>query len=270
MVQTEQRSSTQGFTERFVEADGFRIRYLEAGQGTPLVYLHGAGGLRPSRAHEELARHYRVLAFEVPGFGDSPENTTSGSIEELALTMARAVENLGLATYCLWGTSFGGRLGAWLAIQRPEAIQALILESPGAIQPEGARPPAGTPEEMQRRLYAYPERQPKLPPPDPAVVARQRALLERLRRPSREETEAKLRELQVPTLVVFGTLDQIISPDMGRVYRAIMPSCHFVLMYDAGHELAAERPEAFAALVHEFVEYREKFLVKRESGLLHP
>ena len=57
------------FREGFVEADGFRIRYMEAGEGTPLVHLHGAGGMRLTPAHDLLSRHHRVIVFEMPGFG---------------------------------------------------------------------------------------------------------------------------------------------------------------------------------------------------------
>jgi pimeloyl-ACP methyl ester carboxylesterase len=64
-----------GFREGFVEADGFRIRYMGAGEGPALVHLHRAGGLRLTPAHELLSRGYRVVAFEIPGFGASPENT---------------------------------------------------------------------------------------------------------------------------------------------------------------------------------------------------
>ena len=76
------------FRESFVEADGFRIRYLEAGQGTPLVHLHGAGGLRLTPAHDLLRQQHRVIAFEMPGFGPSPENTRTRTMADLAGTMA--------------------------------------------------------------------------------------------------------------------------------------------------------------------------------------
>ena len=82
------------FREGFIEADGFRIRYAEAGEGVPLVHLHGAGGLRLTPAHDLLARHFRVIAFEMPGFGHSPENTRTRTLPELALTMARAADAL--------------------------------------------------------------------------------------------------------------------------------------------------------------------------------
>src|SRR4051794_41841348 len=98
------------FEERYVEADGFRIRYLEAGQGEPLVWMHGAGGLRRSRAQDLLAAHYRVILFEVPGFGQSPVNERSTGIPDVARTMARAADALDLGQYNLLGHSLRGRV----------------------------------------------------------------------------------------------------------------------------------------------------------------
>ena len=57
---------------------------------------------------------------------------------------------------------------------------------------------------------------------------------------------------------------------MGRIYREKLPNCHFVLVYDAGHAIDADRPEAFAAVVREFLQGADGFLVNRESALLHP
>jgi len=259
------------FPESFVEADGFRIRYWEAGQGPALVHLHGAGGPRLSRAHELLREHFRVIALEIPGFGQSPENIRSRTMPELADTMVKAADALGLDRFNLMGTSFGGRAALFLATQHPERVSALVLESPAAIRPEGARPPPGPPEEMARRLYGHPERMPPLPPPDPALVAKQEALVNRLRGPGRDpELEARIRELDIPTLVVFGTLDRIIPPEMGRHYKELMPNCHLVFVYDAGHAIGAERPEAFADLVSDFLERREAFVVNRTPTVIHP
>ena len=63
MSEQQQHMASPGgaFREGFVEADGFRIRYCEAGQGAPLVHLHGAGGLRLNRAHDPLAERRRRL-----------------------------------------------------------------------------------------------------------------------------------------------------------------------------------------------------------------
>jgi pimeloyl-ACP methyl ester carboxylesterase len=259
------------FAERYVDADGFHIRYMEAGSGQPLVALHGAGGLNLSRAHELLAERYHVIAIEVPGFGWSPANERSESYPDLAATIVRATRKLGLDRFNLWGVSFGGRLALWVAVAAPDLLQALVLEAPAAIVPEGSLPRDGvSPEELRRRLFAHPDRQPPMPPRDPGVVAKQRALLQRLRTPSRAETEAELARLNVPTLVVFGTRDALIPPEMGRLYRDKMPNCHFVLVYDAGHEVGAERPEAFTSLVSDFLERREAFIVSERSSLLYP
>ena len=259
------------FREDFVEADGFRIRYWEAGQGPALVHLHGAGGPRLTRAHDLLREQFRVIAFEMPGFGQSPENSRSRTMPELAETMIKAADALGLDRFNLMGTSFGGRAALFLAMAHPERVSALVLESPAAIRPEGARPSPGPPEEMARRLYGHPERMPPLPPPDPAVVAKQEALVNRLRGPGRDpELERRMRELDVPTLVVFGTLDRMIPPEMGRHYKALMPNCHLVFVYDVGHAIGAERPEAFADLVCDFIERREAFVINRTPTVIHP
>jgi pimeloyl-ACP methyl ester carboxylesterase len=258
------------FAEAYVDADGFRVRYMEAGSGAPLVWLHAAGGPRLSRAHELLAERYRVIAFEVPGFGTSPPNERSRSYDDLASTIAHAITAVGLERFRLWGTSFGGRLALWLGSQHSETVEALVLESPTAIASEGTRPPSGTPEELRQLLYAHPERQPEFPPPDPAVLAKQRELLERLGQPTVDETEDRLRRVTAPTLAVFGTRDRVVPSEMGRVYRQKMPNCNYVLVYDAGHAIGADRPEAFASLVTDFLERREAFIVTQRSALLHP
>ena len=259
------------FREGFVEVDGFRIRYMEAGKGPVLAHLHGAGGLRLTPGHEKLAERHRVIAFEMPGFGASAENTRTGSIPEMAATMAGAIAALGLDRVNLWGTSFGGRVAAWLAVRNRELLSALVLDAPAAMVPPGTRPPAGTPEEMARMLFAHPERVPPLPPVPPAVQQQTQALLARLRGPGRDpELERRLGELAVPTLVLFGTLDRVIPPAMGRHYKELMPNCHLVLVYDAGHSIGTDRPEAFADVVGDFIERREAFVISRTETVIHP
>jgi pimeloyl-ACP methyl ester carboxylesterase len=263
--------SGTGFVERFVEADGFRIRYLEAGaaDGEPLIVLHGAGGLRHAPAHDLLAERRRVVLFEAPGFGESPANERSGSLEELAGTMLAAVTALGVERFALMGTSFGGKLALWMAVGAPDRVAHLVLAAPAAIRPEGR--PRLSPEERRAVLYAHPERLRPPPPPSADVEAKQEALVGRLMGPARDEAlEAHLPELQVPTLVVFGTEDRLVPPEMGRHYRELLPSCSLIFVYDAGHVMEEERPEAFTAVVGDFLERGPGFVVKEESGLLFP
>jgi pimeloyl-ACP methyl ester carboxylesterase len=57
---------------------------------------------------------------------------------------------------------------------------------------------------------------------------------------------------------------------MGRTYRERMPNCHYVLVYDAGHAVAAERPEALANTTIDFLDLRETFIVSRRDGRINP
>lgn len=259
------------FSEFHVEADGFRIRYMAAGQGTPLIHLHGAGGPRLSRGLDLLSQHYRVITLEMPGFGRSAENTRTATMPDLAATIASALTAMQIDRYNLLGTSFGGKVALWLAVQQPERVLGLVLEAPAAIRPVGTRPPAGTPEDLARRLYAHPERLPPLPAADPAIQAKTSALVMRLRGPDRDAVlEAEMRKLTTPTLVLFGTRDNVIPPEMGRRYKEVMPHCHLVFVYDAGHAISTERPEAFADVTIDFLERHEAFVINRTPTVIHP
>ena len=246
------------FAEHRVSAAGFDIRYVEAGDGPPLVCLHGAGGLRLTRAHELLAERYRVIAFETPGFGESPVNDVSRSLPELASSMREAVGAVGLERCHLWGTSFGGKLALWFATQEPERVDALVLASPAAIIEDPWMP---QPDEMASVLYAHPERQANTATLAPEVDAKQRGLVRRLIGPPREpELEDAMRRLDVPTLVLFGTEDRLTPPGLGRYYRELLPRGHVVIVDNTAQAIYAERPETFAAIVGDFLERRDGFV----------
>jgi hypothetical protein len=68
-------------------------------------------------------------------------------------------------------------------------------------------------------------------------------------------------------LALSGTKDQ---SDTGDRYRTLVPDCHFMLVYDAGGAIGAERPEALALITRGFFERRDLFLVSRESGMAFP
>jgi len=266
------QTSSPAFREGFVEADGFRIRYMEAGCGASLVHLHGVRGMRLTPAHDLLRRQFRVITFEMPGFGQSPANTRTRTMPELASTMGRAIENLGIESFNLMGTSFGARTALWLTVQQPDRVLALVLEAPAAIRPDSAKMPSGSPEEIApQRMHAHPERVAAAQPSDPAIWAKTEPLVMRLRGPNRDaDLEYRLRSVITPTLVLFGTVDGVISPEMGRHYKELMPNCHLVFVYDAAHAISTDRPEAFAEVTLDFLERHEAFVVSRTQTVVHP
>jgi len=92
-----------------------------------------------------------------------------------------------------------------------------------------------------------------------------------LRGPDRDaDLEKWLPELPTPTLVLFGTLDRVIAPAMGRVYKDLIPNCHLVFVYDAAHAISTDRPEAFADVVADFLDRHEAFVISRTPTVIHP
>ena len=99
----------------------------------------------------------------MPGFGQSPENTRTRTTVELGATMGAAMTALGIERFNLMATSFGGTVALWLAVQQPDRVAGPGAGSAGCDPPAGHQPPAGTPEEIARLLYAHPERLGALP-----------------------------------------------------------------------------------------------------------
>jgi pimeloyl-ACP methyl ester carboxylesterase len=271
MAQAGQRL-TAAFKENHVEVDGFRIRYREAVPPQPVgvvVLLEGmTWGL--SRLRDALVQKYRVIALELPGFGASPANTRSRSVQELANTVAQACVQVVPASYTLIGTSFGANVALWQTLQAPDRVEALVLISPTAILP-AAGPLAGTPEETARRLFAHPEKARSLPAVDPAIVAREQALVQRLTGGRHDaEAERRLDEIPCATLVLFGSEEKMVEPEAARLYRARIPNSNIAFVYDTGHLIEAERPEALVNAVSDYVELRETFIVGRQTGIINP
>ena len=93
----------------------------------------------------------------------------------------------------------------------------------------------------------------------------------RLRRFAHDSgVETILSEIRCPTLVVFGVNDKMVAPEAARIYREKIRNCNVSFVYDAGHDIGAERPEALINAVFDFVERREAFVVARRSNIINP
>ena len=125
---------------------------------------------------------------------------------------------------------------------------------------------------MARRLYAHPERLGAVAGAGPGGAGEEASAGRAAARPRPRRAISKPRcaGLDVPTLVLFGTLDRVIPPEMGRFYKELLPNCHLVFVYDAGHAISTERPEAFAEVVTDFLERHEAFVISRTETVIHP
>ena len=162
-----------------------------------------------------LAQTFRVITLELP------ENPRSASIEDLARNLNAAVAALGIERYSVIGTSFASTVALWMAILRPESVEAIVLSAPA------------------------------VPPRD-------------------ESFEKCAAELPQPVLVLLGTDDKVTPPECGRLYSELLQSCHIVFVYGAAQAIDADRPEAFASLVGDFLTRKEQFVVRETSALIHP
>ena len=271
MTQAGQRPTAAG-KEDHVEVDGFRIRYWASGPPRPVravVMLQGmTWGL--STLRDALAQKYQVITLELPGFGASPANTRSQSVQELVNTMAQAAAQVVPEAYTLIGTSFAAHVALWQTLQAPDKVEALVLIAPTALRP-AAGPMAGTPEDMAKRLFAHPEQARSFASVDPAILAKEQALVQRLTGGMHDaEAERRLGEIPCATLVLFGSEDKMVAPEAARIYRARIPNSNIAFVYDAGHLIEAERPEALVNAVSDYVELRETFIVGRQTGIINP
>jgi len=81
---------------------------------------------------------------------------------------------------------------------------------------------------------------------------------------------AQLASIKAPCLAIFGTKDECAPPEAARYYRARIPGCNLIFVYDATEAMARERPEAVAELLLDFLDRGDHFIVRREEDLLYP
>lgn len=258
--------------QQTVAADGFDLRYEEAGDGPSLVVLHGAGGPRWSPALDLLAQDHRVILLELPGFG-TEVNDRSQSLGDLAGTVAAFIDALGLAPTHVLGTSLGGAVGLHLALDHPDQVTSLVLEAPAAFRVGSTPPNQLSPEQFIKAFRRHPEREPHMTPPDPEQMARSWPVVERVLVSTPEYDEALVERMQscgVRTLVLFGEFDGVIPVENGRTYRRHMSNCSFQIVHDAAHDIQGDRPEAFADVVGDFLRRGMAFLVPDKDTLINP
>jgi pimeloyl-ACP methyl ester carboxylesterase len=247
--------------------DAGRLQYRAAGEGQPVLFLHGAGGVRLTAGLEELAKRFRVYVPTLPGYDLTPPLPDVANMQELAhLVHGFAAAVIG-PTYDLIGFSFGGWLASWLAVLHPDAVQQLALVAPAGFRPEGQGGLNFPPDELQRRLYAHPER--RTGDDKPLVLqAKNRQMAVQYHGPIATDGDlvARLSEIRCLTLIVQGTRDGVIPAESGRLLRQRIASSYLAYVFDAGHMIDSDQPARFAALLSEFLTRGEAFIINWQDS----
>jgi len=271
-------------------ADALSLHLLEwSREGVPFLMLHGFG----NEAHiwddlaPVLAPHYRVLALDQRGHGDSDADAEGRYDHE---SMARDVEavcqGLGLSRLVLCGHSMGGRVSMRFAGRNPAMLAGLVIVDAGPeldergvsrITTEAVRqePVFDTPEQYAMILARnYPAARPQAvarmarhelrPRPDGRYELKLRLDMKKLRegrtteeaeRYARAETAILweiLEKLPCPTLVVRGAASDVLSPETADRMVEVIPRAELAVIPQAAHSVMTDNPEAFVAAVSRF------------------
>jgi pimeloyl-ACP methyl ester carboxylesterase len=239
----------------------------------PLVLLHANPG--DHRDFEAVipafAQHYRVLALDWPGYGQSapPEHPETVSASFFYNVLREFIAALALPKAFFIGNSLGGNAAARLAIESPDLVRGLVLASPGGFTPhnfitrlfckfQGSRfalsPHRWASFYLKRRT---PVTKAMLERASTVQATKPRLALSRALWRSFAGSEHDLRQsasaIKAPTLLLFGKQDPAIPASKdGKVAAQCIPSARFVAL-PCGHVSFAEDPELFLAEVQPFL-----------------
>lgn len=240
--------------------------------GSPVVHLHGAGGLLPDEPLlERLGERHRVYAPVWPGYGaDTPDEQRLKDMLDFALHGWDVVDALGLdEPPVLVGHSMGGMIAAEMAVTARYDLSRLVLISAAGLWDDDEPIPdifAMLPFELAEVLFADPAFGEKVLTAgqdfsdDDALTD---FMIQRGRRlgmagrilfpiPSRH-VHKRLYRLTAPTLVVWGAEDRLIGPRYAQRWVDAIGDARSVVVPDAGHMVPYEQPDAVAAAIEDFL-----------------
>lgn len=253
-----------------VPGRSFATTVYRGGQGQPLVFLHGAGGLSPrDPALRRLSERFEIVAPVHPGFARLEELDDLEDVHDLALYHDDLLETLGLQGVAVMGHSFGGMLAAELAAHVPARVGRLVLVSAVGLwrdEDPVADLLSARPADLPRLLWADPggpaaaEAMSAMADPDADPV-------EQMLAASRAITAAtkylwpipdhglarRLYRIRAETLVVWGAQDRLVPASYGKDFAGRIAGSRLEVIEGAGHAVTYERLEQFCALVEQFL-----------------
>ena len=270
-----------GFEERIAEVRGTRLRYLAAGEGEPLLLVHGLGGAAANwlALAPLLLATRRLLVPELPGHGGSSALPAAPSLNAYADRLGIVLEQEGIASAGVVGHSLGGAIALRLSIRRPDAVSALVLAGAAGIS-SGRRSARyaltitgivkpGRRLAPHRRRIARSNTLKRVvfgrwgasdPPALPTELAeaflsgpaRHTDTVSAAQALVRDDPRADLDRVRCPSLVLWGARDHQLPVedafDYARRLRARLR-----VIADCGHLLIGERPDACADAIEDFL-----------------
>jgi pimeloyl-ACP methyl ester carboxylesterase len=256
----------------------FELDTIRAGSGRPILLIHGANPVSANAAFlNGLSALGEVVAPSAPGFGASPLPPDFDTMYDLVNLFLSVLDVMPPGHVTVIGLSFGGWIAAELAVARPERLVRLILVDPVGIKLGGREDRDivhffnTDPAELNRRAWHDPACRPagihalgwqdtiSDAMTDQEMIGLARnwdSLCLYAWRPHMFNPQLKhwLHRINVPTLVIWGESDRIVTPEYGRGYAALIPGADFSLIAEAGHHPELEQPERFVAEVAAFIE----------------
>jgi pimeloyl-ACP methyl ester carboxylesterase len=248
------RDTGANVERRYVRIGEVDIHYQVAGQGPPVVLVHGLSGSTRwwARNVGPMARSFRVHIVDLIGFGRSrgPHPFVLG---DAATHLTRWMDQIEVERASIIGHSMGGFIAADLAAEFPDRVDRLVLVD-AAILPSD-RGHARQAVNLFRGVSRLPVRF------LPILMAdAYRAGPSSIRKAARELTTADLRpklsRIEVPTLVIWGEHDTLVPRAIGEEIRANLPNASWVVLEGAGHNPMWDRADAFNRVVVEFLSGR--------------
>jgi pimeloyl-ACP methyl ester carboxylesterase len=266
-----------------LELPGAEVTYAEIGEGEPILFIHGLGGCWRNWLENlpHFGRTHRAIAIDLPGFGDSPMPSWEISMPAYSQLVHDFCEKLGLERLAaVVGNSMGGFVATEAVIERPRRFDRLVLVSAAGIsfaEAKGRRAEAfartikaGAPllAGRYRSWYARPRgkwlafgrvvRQPARLRPELLYEQMQPGLnsegfFDAALAIAGYDTRARLPEIEIPTLVVWGLNDQIVPVEAALSYHRRIPQSRLEIFERTGHVPQLERPKRFNGLLDEFI-----------------
>jgi len=259
-------------TSEFHKIQDVDLEVVRRGAGAPLVLFEDEENLtRESPIVDELAKSFEVIIPSPPGFGQSSRPNWIDNIDDIAYIMLDFLDESGIEDATVVGFSLGGWLAAEIATKNIARFGRLALVDPFGIKVGGPWDrdiqdiwflPV---DEVRALKYADPKNgdfdYTQMPDEKLEVVARNRESFARfcwqpyMHNP---KLRRRLHRIDIPTLVIWGAADRIITTDYGKAYASEIPGARFKTIENGGHFPHLEQPDAFMKVLDGFLADTQK------------